>query len=279
MYHIAPLNYNRKYILNINEILRFARVALWLPVEYNVDMTIQWWMVDGFIGLIILAAAIRGAARGIGDTFLRILGFLGGLALGLFYSQKVSAWLATTRLRPLLHNHIYKIVRIGIAEDPTGEVTSGDVVNHMLNPGATGTGSDPYLGSMPKALSSAVTGLVDKAADSAAERLTDIAISIFGFVCIMLAVWILMTILRALYRHFRRNSVVIGFMDRVLGFVLGVIRGLLLACIALAVIIPLTTVFSPDRVPEMIDAIHASRMSSIIYDINPVLLLIKHFLL
>ena len=88
-----------------------------------------------------------------------------------------------------------------------------------------------------------------------------------------------MSILRAIYRHFRRNSVIIGFLDRVLGFVMGVIRGLLLACVAMALIIPAATLISPARVPELINAIHEARFASIIYDINPVLFVIKHFLL
>ena len=41
-------------------------------------MNIEWWMIDGAVGLIFLIAALRGAVRGIGDTIIRILCIAGG---------------------------------------------------------------------------------------------------------------------------------------------------------------------------------------------------------
>ena len=44
-------------------------------------MNIEWWMIDGAVGLIFLIAALRGAVRGIGDTVIRILCIAGGIGL------------------------------------------------------------------------------------------------------------------------------------------------------------------------------------------------------
>ena len=46
-------------------------------------MNIEWWMIDGAVGLILLIAALRGAVRGVGDTIIRILCIVGGIALGI----------------------------------------------------------------------------------------------------------------------------------------------------------------------------------------------------
>ena len=59
--------------------------------------TIEWWMIDGAVGLIVLVAALRGAIKGIGDTILRIICILGGIGLGVYFKDKLKAYLMTTR--------------------------------------------------------------------------------------------------------------------------------------------------------------------------------------
>ena len=74
----------------------------------------------------------------------------------------------------------------------------------------------------------------------------------------------------------RERSLVIGFADRVLGFVLGAVRGLMLAWLAIALLIPVTTLVSPGNVPAMMDALQHTTAAKIIYDVNPVLLIAKY---
>ena len=59
-------------------------------------MNIEWWMIDGAVGLILLIAALRGAVKGIGDTIIRILCIVGGLALGIFCKEPFSDYLMQT---------------------------------------------------------------------------------------------------------------------------------------------------------------------------------------
>jgi len=240
--------------------------------------TIEWWMVDGLIGLVVAIAAIKGAAKGIGDTVLRIVGFFVGLAVSVMYSNKVADYLAGTRLNDTLYSHIFKIVRRQAEEQAAeqAEATSGEIVGNMLSGGGS---ADPYSDSMPKSLSSVVSDLADKTAEAAADRLTEIALGILAFALVMLACWLIFTIIRLIYKALRKNTVVIGFLDRVLGFVLGVIRGAFIAFVVVAALVPLTTLIAPDKVPDMITAIHNSQIAGVIYDVNPILLLIKHLVL
>ena len=230
-------------------------------------------MLDGLVGLVVLIAVIRGIVKGIGDTVFRLAGIAGGLALCVFYSNRVNEFLAGTKVRTILYDHIYQILLPGAMEaaeqsaDPAGQQ-----VSHMVNPVV----ADPLQEAMPKTLGGIIASITNEAVDVASERLTEVAISIFSVVLIMLGVWLVTLIIRVIYKHLRKESFVIGFVDRLLGMVLGLIRGLVLSCIVIAALIPVVTIFAPDRVPDVLQAMEGTYAARIIYDINPLMFLIKY---
>ena len=248
-------------------------------MEYTYDMNIEWWMLDGVIGLILLVAVIRGAVRGIGDTMLRLIGLAAGFGLSFMYSGKVSEYLSVSPVQRTLHNHMYLIIRnylMGGAEDPdpaAGESSSQIINNYVGTPQA-----DPYTEAMPKTLGSVVNDLADKTANAAATRMTDICLSILSVLIILLAVWLIMAIIRLIYKHGRDNLALLRFSDRMLGMAFGIVRGLILSFLAAAALIPATTFFAPDKVPQMLTALHQSYIAGTLYDINPVMLIVQHFL-
>ncbi|MBE6040248.1 MAG: hypothetical protein E7219_04735 [Clostridiales bacterium] len=231
-------------------------------------MNIEWWMIDGIIGLIILAAAVTGAARGIGDTVIRIAGIAGGIILGVFFSDKVSDFLMQTKMSESLHEHIFVILRGG---DPA---EAAEAANPAVD--ALESNSASYQESLSKSIGSLFDSAADRAADAAAIKLTEVAVSIIGFALILLAVAIAAAVIRTLIRSGRKRSIVLGFTDRTLGFALGAVRGLMLAWIAVALLIPLTTLFSPDNVPAMMGALKQTTLSKVLYDVNPFLLVVKY---
>lgn len=243
-------------------------------------MTIEWWMLDGAIGLILLVAVIRGAVRGIGDTFLRLIGLAAALGLSFMYSNRVADYLAVSPVQSKLHSHMYMIVRdylMGGATDPdpaAGE-SSTEIINHFVG----NIHSDPYTEAMPKTLSGVVNDLADKTANAAATRLTDICINILSVLVIIVAVWLIMAIIRIIYKNGRKNSILIRLSDRILGMAFGIVRGLALSFIAAAAMIPATTFFAPEKVPEMLAALNQTYIAGTLYDINPVMLIIQHFML
>lgn len=231
-------------------------------------------MLDGIIGLIVLIAMIIGIAKGIGDGVLKLIGLAGGIGLGIMYSGRVSEFIAGTGIRTTLYNHIFELLSPG-AEEYAGEAAngSGEAVSEML-----GQGTDPYAGSLPRILGGLITDLADQTTDVAADRLTTIATSILGFILIMIGVWLVMFIIRLLFKTLKKESYIIGFADRLLGMVLGLVRGLILACIFMAALIPVATLIAPDRVPDILTAMQDTRVANTIYDINPVMLVIKYIL-
>lgn len=233
------------------------------------DMNIEWWMLDGLLGLVILIAVIRGIIKGIGDTVLRLIGLAGGLALSVFYSNKVSDFISNTSVKSILYDNIYAILAPEAMEAAN---STGNDVAQMVGPSET----NPFSEALPKMLGGIANSLAQQSIDAAADKLTQIAISIFAVVIIMLGVWFVMLLLRMIFKHFKKESFLIGFVDRLLGMVLGLIRGLVLACIVVATLIPVMTIFAPDKVPEIMTAMKDTYFAGIIYDINPLMLLIKY---
>ena len=238
---------------------------------------IEWWMIDGGVCLIALIAALRGAVKGVGDTIIKILCIAAGLGLGIFYSDRLSDFLMQTKLRETIYQRFFFYIRgdAAAAADPAapaadaGESFFGSIF-------ATDGEAESVIS---KSLAGLFSDAADKAADAAADRLTQIAMGVIAFALIILAVSILSMILRWLIRHGRKNSVVIGFADRVRGLVLGSVRGLLLAWIAVALLIPVTTLVSPDNVVPMMDALQKTTVAKVLYDVNPLLYLVQHVFL
>ena len=88
---------------------------------------------------------------------------------------------------------------------------------------------------------------------------------------------LVMTIIRFIYKHARSSSVLIRLSDRILGMAFGVVRGLILSFLAAAALIPATTFFAPEKVPEMLSAMDQTYLAGMLYDLNPVMLIVQHF--
>ncbi len=227
-------------------------------------------MIDGAVGLIVLVAVLRGAIKGIGDTVIKMLCIVGGIGLGIYFKDKLKAFLLTTRLERTMHVRIFELIRGDEAADPS----SGEGVQSFFGTIITPDGSGESV--ISKSLGGIFSDAADKAADAAAERLTEIAMGVIAFALIILAVSLVTFILRMIIRSLRDHSIVIGFADRVLGMVLGLVRGIMLAWIAVALLIPVTTLVSPEHVPAMMEALQFSTVAKVLYDVNPFFYVIKY---
>ena len=233
--------------------------------------TIEWWMIDGALGLIVLVAVLRGAIKGIGDTLLKIICIIGGIGLGFYFKDDLKAYLLTTKLENTMHRRIFVLIRGDEAlADPSSEEGVSSFFKSIITPDGSG---DSVIS---KSLVGIFKNAADEAADSVAERLTEIAMGVIAFALIILAVSVVMFLLRLLIRSLRDHSIVLGFADRVLGMVLGLVRGLLLAWIAVALLIPVTTLISPEHVPAMMTALQHTTVAKVLYDVNPFLYVIKY---
>lgn len=234
-------------------------------------MNIEWWMIDGAVGLILVIAALRGAVKGVGDTIIRILCIVGGIALGIFCKEPVSDYLMQTKIRTKLYERFFVLIR---GNEPAVEASEPTDDGSLISSIFSSDGSGESV--ISKSIGNIFDNAADRAADTAAERLTEIAMGVIAFALIILAVCIVAALLRILIRMGRERSLVLGFADRVLGLVLGAVRGMMLAWIAVALLIPVTTLVSPENVPAMMTALQHTTVAKIIYDVNPVLLIAKY---
>ncbi len=228
-------------------------------------------MIDGAVGLIVLVAVLRGAIKGIGDTVIKLLCIVGGIGLGVYYKDKLKVFLLQTKLEKTMHSRIFELIRGDeAAQEPYTEESVKALFGSPTTPDGTGEGI------LSKSLGGIFSDAADKAADAAAERLTEIAMGVIAFALIILAVSIVMFLVRIIIKHLRDESIMIGFADRVLGMVLGLVRGIMLAWIAVALLIPVTTLVSPEHVPPMMEALQLTTAAKVLYDVNPFLYVIKY---
>ena len=205
-------------------------------------------MLDGIICLIVIVAALRGAAKGLAGTIIRLLGIAGGLILAVMFGKDFSAFLMTTPFKNTLYNRVFEIMR-------------------------------PEQDSLSKTLPDFIGGYADEAANKAAaamsERITESLMGIIGFVLIVLGVWLAAFVLRTLFRKGRDSSIIIGGTDRLLGMGLGIVKGIIIACLFVAALVPGTALFAPGKSLEMISAMNDSYLCKLVYDINPLLVALK----
>lgn len=234
-------------------------------------MNIEWWMIDGAVGLIALVAVLRGAVKGVGDTIIRMLCIIGGIGLGVYYKDRLKAFLLTTKLEKTMHSRIFVLIR---GDEALAGASSEEGVDSFFGSviGPNGSGE----GVISKSLGGIFSDAADRAADAAAERLTEIAMGVIAFALIILAVSLVTFLLRMIIKHLRDSSVVIGFADRVLGMVLGLVRGIMLAWIFVALLIPVTTLVSAEHVPAMMEALQQTTAAKVLYDVNPFFYVIKY---
>ena len=228
-------------------------------------------MIDGAVGLIVLVAVLRGAIKGVGDTILKMLCIIGGIGLGVYFKDKLKDFLLTTKLRTTMHSRIFELLRgdNGLS-DPSSEEGVNSFFGSVTSPDGTGEGV------ISKSLGGIFNDAADKAANAAADRLTEIAMGVIAFALIILAVSLVVFILRIIIKTLRDESIVIGFADRVLGMVLGLVRGLMVAWIAVALLIPVTTLVSVEHVPAMMEALQHTTAAKVLSDVNPFFYVIKY---
>ena len=77
-------------------------------------------MIDGAVGLIVLVAVLRGAIKGVGDTLLKMISIIGGIGLGVYYKDKLKAFLLQTQLEKTMHRRIFELIRGDeVVQDPS----------------------------------------------------------------------------------------------------------------------------------------------------------------
>jgi len=212
---------------------------------------ISWWMLDGAILLIILIFAFAGRRNGVAESLIKLAGLAAGLVLGVMFTGKLAEWLGLTPLNDLIYNKILDSLNA-----KTDNVTDG----------------------MPAFIGDAVDSVAQKTNEALALKYTDGVINVMSFLIIVFAVWLIAWLLRRAFHLGKKGSVVLGGIDGLAGFAFGGIKGFIIVCLLVALLLPVTTLVAPLKLLEMKEALDESVIAGWIYDVNPLLVFVKHII-
>ena len=63
-------------------------------------------MMDGAVGLIVLAAVLRGSIKGVGDTVIKMICIVGGIGLGVYFKDRLKAFLCRQNSEDRTYPHL-----------------------------------------------------------------------------------------------------------------------------------------------------------------------------
>ncbi|MBR3147224.1 MAG: CvpA family protein [Eubacterium sp.] len=205
--------------------------------------------IDIGICVIVFVSAVCYAHIGFARTVISILQWAACIVCGIFFTDDVKKFIYDTGIGPGLENAIASGLSKNAADSKA--VTSA-----------------------PSMFRDWAGNAADYAAREAAENITGIVLTVASFLLIILAIKIVLFLIVHLFSKEYHDGP-IAFVDSFGGLVLGIILGVLYAFIALAVLV-LVLQLLPDKTAETIRSyMDASYFSGIIYDNNPLLMLVR----
>lgn len=137
--------------------------------------------------------------------------------------------------------------------------------------------SSAVYNALPKLFTEGENGITDALINEGVTKLSLLFFTILGFFLILIGIRLFVRLLEKALSHKHRGGF-IGFSDRLLGLLLGIIVGAFNVLLALALLLPLAGLFLPslsESIPAWFENSHFARE---IYDNNLLLILMRDFL-
>ena len=204
------------------------------------------FIMDIIVLAIILFSTIFGARKGFAAAVSRFL----CIALGFFFNDTVKEILRDyTELDESIHRVISEQLSARIEESPTYR-TLPDLFGDFLKDSPESFGN------------------------AAAEPICSALMSVIAFLAVVFGIKVLCALIMFLFSR-KHNDGVTGFIDGFLGFLFGMARGLLLALLGFAVLVPVLGLLLPESAQPLIYAIEHSDIASVFYNENVLLILVR----
>lgn len=206
--------------------------------------------MDFIIVLILALSAVLGARKGFAMTLASFMQWFVCIIAGLLLCNKTKAFLIDDTT---LDNAINRMVLSHI------ETTIEESV--------------PYK-AMPDLFSSWINQGAEDFAYGTSASITNVVMTIIAFLTVVLAIKVVGFL--AVYLFSRKyNEGVTGFFDGLMGFMFGLVRGVLLVLLFFTVLVPVLGVIWPDISETIIELMDGTRLAGILYDDNMILVLIR----
>ena len=205
--------------------------------------------VDIAICVIVFLSAVCYAHIGFARTVISTLQWVLCLALGLLFTDDIKDFIYNTGIGA----HMEKSIAASLAQ----KAEESDAMS-----------------SVPGIFSNWAGSAADYAAKETAENITGLILMVLSFLLIVFTIKIALFVLTHLLSK-EYNDGPVAFIDSTGGLILGVILGVFYVLVAMAVLV-LVMHWLPEDTADMIrEYLDNSYFSGIIYDNNPLLLLIK----
>ena len=209
------------------------------------------WM-DITIAVIVALSAVFGFCSGFVKTFLHTVGWILSIVLGFIWYPQLKAFLID-------HTTYY-----GSMRDTVGarlDIAAGNAITETFE-------------NIPDVLERAFLAASETLTTSLADTITNLFFSIVSLVAIVALIKLLFWILIQLFSK-SKNDGFTGFVDGLMGFGFGIVKGLLLILILMALMVPVSNFADTSF---FTDAIEQSQVAKILYHANPILLFVRGLL-
>lgn len=208
------------------------------------------FIMDIIVLAIILFSTIFGARKGFAAAVSSFMQWFLCIVLGFFFNDTVKELLRDyTKLDESIHRVISEQLSARIEESPTYR-TLPDLFGGFLKDSPESFGN------------------------AAAEPICSALMSVIAFLAVVFGIKVLCALIMFLFSR-KHNDGVTGFIDGFLGFLFGIARGLLLALLGFAVLVPVLGLLLPESAQPLIYAIEHSDIASVFYNENVLLILVR----
>ena len=207
-------------------------------------------ILDILVIVIFVLFAVQGKSRGFGESIIRLVGVFAGIFLGVMFTTPLSKFLRTTKLDASVQTSLC-------------QAFNGKTVD--------------LLDYIPKNIGATLQLIGVKALSVDVRNFTDMAITVLAFLLIIALVASVSLYLRRRLQSARHKGTLIGTTDSTAGLLLGMVKGAIFVCLFLAFMFPLAGIFLPDKIQLINEQLNASYIAGPLYDVNPLLSLLKIF--
>lgn len=209
------------------------------------------WM-DIAIAVIVGLSAVFGFVSGFVKTFLHTVGWILSIVLGFIWYPQLKDFLIDNT------NYYFSMK---------------DAVTGRLD-AAAGAAITETFENIPDVLVRAFIAASETLSSSLADTITNLFFSLISLVMIVAGIKLIFWILIQLFSK-TKNEGFTGFVDGILGFGFGLLKGILLILILMALMVPISNFADTSFFTEAIDQ---SQVAKILYNANPILLFVKGLL-
>ncbi|MGC2873834.1 CvpA family protein [Ihubacter sp. rT4E-8] len=206
--------------------------------------------MDFIIILILALSAVLGARKGFALTLASFMQWFVCIVAGLLLCSKMKGFLIDyTTLDNTLNRMILSHIENSIQD------------------------SVPYK-AMPDLFSSWISRGASEFAYGTSASITDVVMTVLSFLLVVAAIKIIAYLIVHLFSR-KYNDGVTGLFDKTMGFIFGLVRGVLLVLLFFTVLVPVLSVLWPGMSETIIGFMDGARFSEMLYDGNMLLVLIR----